>query len=334
MAAESSRKRLRDEVTCAICSDFFAEPVILDCGHNFCRACIAPREGEAAPSCPQCRKALRPGSWRPNRQLAKVAEITKELTEEGGLSCQKHREPLKLFCKDDHSCICLVCGVSREHRDHNLVPAEEAAQEYQVQICHHLENLRKEREKILAYKTETEKESEDLLKQIEAEKQKMVAEFRRLWQFLEDQEKLLLAQMKEVEEEIVKEREEHLARISEPLSSLDGLIRELEEKCQQTASELLQDVRSTLQRCEQKEKFENPAAFSHALKWKVREFHDISPILKKTMTQLKENVARRFSRHRGKLGRLMEDQNHSREEESQPQIPTERKSTHLRNLRQ
>nr|XP_056700530.1 E3 ubiquitin-protein ligase TRIM39-like [Euleptes europaea] len=294
MAAQGSRKRLREEVTCAICLDFFTEPVILECGHNFCQACIAGSWGAGVPLCPHCRVAIQPRSWKLNRQLAKVTDIAKDLAGEAGRSCRTHREPLKLFCKDDGAPICVVCDRSKEHRDHSVLPLEEAAQEYQVQICSCLENLRTEREKILAYKTETEKESEDLLKQTEAEKQKMVAGFSALWQFLKKQENSLLAQMKGVEEEIVKNRDKHLASISEELSSLDDIIQELEEKCQQTASELLQDVTSTMRRCEQKEKYENLIAFPPALKWKVWEFCGIVPALKNIMKKLKDTVPQEY----------------------------------------
>nr|XP_034959191.1 tripartite motif-containing protein 15-like [Zootoca vivipara] len=76
----------------------------------------------------------------------------------------------------------------------------------------------------------------------------MVAEFRQLRQFLEEQEKRILAQMSEVEKEIAKKREDHLARLSRELSSLESLIQEMEEKLQEPASELLQDIGSFLQR--------------------------------------------------------------------------------------
>ena len=68
----------------------------------------------------------------------------------------------------------------------------------------------------------------------------MKAAFRKLHQILEEQEKLLLAQLEEVEKEIARKRDEHLARLSRELSSLGGLIREMEEKHQQPPGELLQ----------------------------------------------------------------------------------------------
>uniref|UniRef100_A0A4W3GKB2 RING-type domain-containing protein n=1 Tax=Callorhinchus milii TaxID=7868 RepID=A0A4W3GKB2_CALMI len=42
---------------CAICLDFFTDPVILGCGHNFCRSCITRSwEKQENRSCPECRQ--------------------------------------------------------------------------------------------------------------------------------------------------------------------------------------------------------------------------------------------------------------------------------------
>ncbi|XP_040393827.1 E3 ubiquitin-protein ligase TRIM7-like isoform X2 [Cygnus olor] len=74
-AGSEAAAELQEEATCAICLDLFRSPVMLDCGHNFCRACIDlcwARAAEA-PSCPQCRRALPGRSLRPNRQLGNIA---------------------------------------------------------------------------------------------------------------------------------------------------------------------------------------------------------------------------------------------------------------------
>ncbi|XP_015265991.1 PREDICTED: tripartite motif-containing protein 7-like [Gekko japonicus] len=110
-----------------------------------------------------------------------------------------------------------------------------------AQLCSCLKILKNEREKILEYKANAEAESQDLLKQTESEKAKTVAEFRKLHEFLEEREKLLVAQMEEVKEDIMRKRDEHLAILSGEISSLDSLIREMEEKHQKPAEgELLQ----------------------------------------------------------------------------------------------
>nr|XP_028576184.1 LOW QUALITY PROTEIN: zinc finger protein RFP-like [Podarcis muralis] len=292
---------LREEATCPICLEYFRDPVIIpECGHNFCRSCLfqcwGKSEGEA--SCPQCRETVEQSSIRGNQQLANFVEIIKKFShlgkEEGegkGRVCEKHQEPLKLFCQEDQSPICVLCNVSKEHKSHEVVPLEEASQEYKDQISSCLDNLRKEREKILVFKANTEKESQDLLKQTGANREKMVAEFRRLRQFLEEQEKRILAQMAEVEKEIAAQREEHLARLSRELSSLDSLIREMEEKLQEPASELLQDIGSFLQRSQERAILEDPpVAFPPALKWRIWDFGDINPFLEGVMKKFTDTV--------------------------------------------
>nr|XP_056722803.1 E3 ubiquitin-protein ligase TRIM7-like [Euleptes europaea]XP_056722807.1 E3 ubiquitin-protein ligase TRIM7-like [Euleptes europaea] len=343
MAAGGAVQELCEEASCSICLDYFRDPVmIVECGHNFCRACLTRSWGApgAEASCPQCRGRARKRNLRPNQQLANFVEIIQKLSlqegkgaeGEGGVCekhqeplkffcvedeaplcvvcsrseehqdhqavvvgrrervCQKHQEPLKLFCKDDKALICVVCDRSKEHRNHETLPLEEASQEYKDQFCNRLEMLKKERERIVACKADVVKESQDLLKQATGEKQETAAKFRQLYSFLEEQEKLLLARMEEVEKEVARNRDQHLTELSEKLSSLDSLIWEMEEKCQQPASELLQDARSTLQRYEEKEVFEDPVAFLLAQKGCILDFSDLNLFLEGIKNQFKETL--------------------------------------------
>ncbi|CAM4560079.1 unnamed protein product, partial [Lepidochelys kempii] len=138
MAAESPVESLQEEATCPVCLEYFTHPVTLECGHNFCRTCIAQCwEGpDTAASCPQCREIVQQRNLRPNRPLANVVEIAKRLSFQavkgagGGRVCGEHQEALKLFCEEDQTPICVVCDRSRAHRAHTVVPVQEAAQEY------------------------------------------------------------------------------------------------------------------------------------------------------------------------------------------------------------
>ncbi|KAL8213255.1 UNVERIFIED_CONTAM: hypothetical protein K2H54_061730 [Gekko kuhli] len=241
------------------------------------------REDEA-PLCVVCRRS------REHRDHQVIVAAGKERV------CQNHQEPLKLFCKDHEAAICVVCEQSQEHQYHNIVPVEEASQEYKDQFCTCVEILQKERNKILAYKDSLVKESQDLLWQTKGERQKTLAKFRQLQKFLEEQEELFLVQIEDVEKEVTRNRDRHLARISEELSSLESLIREIEEKSQQPAGDLLQDARRTLQRYEEKEAFENPVAFPPALKWRIWDFSDLSPLLEGIKKQLKDTLDSGFQK--------------------------------------
>ncbi|XP_016847385.2 zinc finger protein RFP isoform X2 [Anolis carolinensis] len=262
MASGDPVKELCKELTCPICLEYFKEPVTTSCGHNFCQSCLDQWWEEKEASCPQCRKKVRKWDIGPNRQLATLVEIAMKLgsqkAEEKGRVCQRHQEPLKLFCKHHEVPICVVCDRSKEHENDKVIPLDEALKEYKV-------------------KTQRAKE-------------KTVATFMHLHQFLEEQERNLLDQMEKVEKEISAKWEEHLARLSEELSSLSKLIQEIEEKNQQPASELLQDIKHFMQRCENKEKFEPPVVFPPALKWKIWDFCDINPFLKGVMKQFRDTL--------------------------------------------
>lgn len=148
---------LQGETTCSICLEMFREPVSVECGHSFCRSCIArcwerPAVGAPAASrplpgplpCPQCREPVRPGQLRPNRQLASVTTLLRRFSlpaaapgergpaQAAAAGCVQHGEPLKLYCQDDGRAICVVCDRAREHRAHAVLPLDEAVQEAKV----------------------------------------------------------------------------------------------------------------------------------------------------------------------------------------------------------
>uniref|UniRef100_A0A803T4J3 Zinc finger protein RFP-like n=1 Tax=Anolis carolinensis TaxID=28377 RepID=A0A803T4J3_ANOCA len=237
MASGDSVKKLCEELACPICLGYFKKPVmIISCGHNFCQSCLDQCwEGKEA-SCPQCREKVQEGDIRPNRQLANLVEVAKELgsqkAEEKGSVCQRHQEPFKLFCKDHEAPICVVCDRSKEHENHKVIPLDEASKEYKVGGG----KIGTPNKVLWCIPTPQCRSVE----KTQREKDRTVAAFRRMHQFLEEQEKILLAKMEEVEKEISAKGEEHLARLSKELSSLSKLIQEMEEKLQQPASELLQ----------------------------------------------------------------------------------------------
>ncbi|XP_065273480.1 E3 ubiquitin-protein ligase TRIM7-like [Emys orbicularis] len=81
----------------------------------------------------------------------------------------------------------------------------------------HLAPLGKERE---AAKAGEEQQSEELLKQTAAERQKIVWEWQELRGFLEEQEQRLLSRLEELERDIVQRRDEGVCSLSREISLL------------------------------------------------------------------------------------------------------------------
>ncbi|XP_067169882.1 E3 ubiquitin-protein ligase TRIM39-like [Apteryx mantelli] len=297
MAARSPAENLHSEASCSICLGFFQDPVSIHCGHNFCRSCITCCwEGlETNFSCPQCRQTAQQKSFRPSRELANIAEIARQLSPRatGGATgwetlCTKHREALKLFCKEDQRAICVVCDRSQAHRSHAVVPIEEAAQEYKEEIQARLQVLKEEREKFLESRKSRERKS-SYLEKTKDEGKKIVCEFEHLHQFLKDQERLLLTQLADLDRAILKVQEEATAKITEEMCHLDTLIWEMEGKFQQPASKFLQDIRSLLSSCE-KMKFNPPVEISPKLERQLEEFVQKNVLVRYTLRKCQDSL--------------------------------------------
>ncbi|KAM6472523.1 zinc finger protein RFP-like [Liasis olivaceus] len=296
MAAGAPVQDLLKVATCPLCQDYFQDPVLIpECGHNFCRSCLT-RSWEGSPSeasCPQCGQLFLTRDILANRQLVSVAEIAQRCDprgEEGGSFCGTHRKPLKLFCQDDETLICVDCDQSQEHMDHRVIPLEEALQEYQIQVGDCLKAQKEEKEKIVKYKTETEQKVQEMLDLIQKEREKTVAEFRELRHWLEEQKKFLLVRTKKMKNEIVAIRHIGLAKVKEELSSLEDLIQEMEKKHQQPASKLLQDIGSVLEKYGTKKQFEILMVFPLELHWKIWDYIDIDVFLKSVMKQFRDTL--------------------------------------------
>ncbi|CAM4652523.1 unnamed protein product [Lepidochelys olivacea] len=288
-------EKLQEEAACSICLEYFRDPVSIHCGHNFCRACITQCWGESEPnfSCPQCRETAQQRNFRPSRELANMAVLVKQLKlpagkePEGERMCEKHGEPLKLFCVEEQQLICLVCRESWAHGAHAAVPIEEAAQKYKERVKARLQALREEREKLLEFKLTGERRSWEYLEKIKKERQRIGFEFQQLRQFLEEQERLLLARLEELDR-ITKWQKETVTRFPMEISHLNSLISELEGKCQQPASDFLQDIRITLSRCKM---FQQPMGISPELEKRLSDFSQQTIALKETLRKFKDTLA-------------------------------------------
>ncbi|XP_075769171.1 uncharacterized protein LOC142821596 isoform X2 [Pelodiscus sinensis] len=289
MAAERSLESVREEAPRPVCLEDFTAPVTLECGHNSCQA----------PLSPQGRDTEQQGPLRPNLQLANVVELAKPLSFQAAQRarwdgvCGEHQEALMLFCEEDQTPICVVCDRSWDLR---MAPVQEAAQEYKEKLEAHLKALREKREKLLRRKTTAEGKSQEYLKWTQAKRQMIVAEFQQLQQFLEEQERLLLAQLEKLDEEIGRFQTDTIRNLSMQISRLSERIGELERTCQKPASEFLQDVRSILSRCETGQ-FQLPE-ISPELEEQVRGFSQKTIALSETLRQFKDTLPSALERGR------------------------------------
>ncbi|CAM5158803.1 unnamed protein product [Eretmochelys imbricata] len=73
---------LQRSIICPICRGPFKDPVLLDCDHSYCRACITgqwERERAGVLSCPQCQQVFERRSLRTHVKLAVEVKIAQNL---------------------------------------------------------------------------------------------------------------------------------------------------------------------------------------------------------------------------------------------------------------
>ncbi|XP_060094711.1 uncharacterized protein LOC132571936 [Heteronotia binoei] len=255
MAARSLAEEFRMETTCSVCLEYFKEPVTIECGHNFCQACIPQcwAMADTGASCPQCREIFQQKNFRPNWQLANLVELARKLQAGKGVEgerrgCKRHQEPLKLFCFDDQAPICVVCDRSMGHQNHRVLPMEEAFVEYKKEIQTELQTLEQERRKLKHLKTADDQRSQKFWTKLQAEKMKIKSAFQQFYSYLEKKERLRLSLLEKMEKEMTKRDKETHTRFLEEVSHLNHLITEMVEKFQQSENEFLQDPKTILSR--------------------------------------------------------------------------------------
>ncbi|KAM9335211.1 tripartite motif-containing protein 16-like [Symphorus nematophorus] len=148
--------------SCSICLDLLKDPVTIPCGHNYCMSCIKScwdeEDKKKIYSCPQCRQTFAPRPVLVKNTM--LAELVEELKKTGPKAapadhddsppfkkhklvepsvklqdtiCSRHDEVMKIFCRTDQQCICIVCSMD-EHKGHNTVSAATERAERQKEL--------------------------------------------------------------------------------------------------------------------------------------------------------------------------------------------------------
>uniref|UniRef100_H3B2C7 Tripartite motif containing 35 n=1 Tax=Latimeria chalumnae TaxID=7897 RepID=H3B2C7_LATCH len=232
---------------CSICLDFYRDPVILDCSHTFCRACISQvwERGQRRLCCPQCRQVFSHKSLRPNLALANIVESFKEmdsraetsepsrkrqkLEEKEEFYCEEHEEKLKLFCKEDQRLVCLICGMSQTHKSHNHLPIKEAFQTYKEKLEGSVRGLQSELKEANRCGEEGEKARKKFQEKASCLKKQIRDDFSKLHEFLHKEEEKLKEKLERKEMEILQQLEENRVKTAQEISRLEHSISEIQK---------------------------------------------------------------------------------------------------------
>ncbi|XP_072891139.1 zinc-binding protein A33-like [Hemitrygon akajei] len=228
MASKDQIDSLTEDVICPICLDFFSNPVILECGHNFCRSCITLYwESTERDTCPECRAKFADTSVRVNWALGSLSEKARKLNlnpkeKKSKFHCEEHEEELKLFCETDKKLICVICVASREHREHRFLPIKEAVEICKDQMKSFLQSLTKRKSAMEELEQQQTEKISDIRKQSHILQSHITSLFAELRQILTEKEQRLLRDLRDEEERLLNTMEKNLRQIQENLDSVQA----------------------------------------------------------------------------------------------------------------
>ncbi|XP_008847381.1 E3 ubiquitin-protein ligase TRIM69 [Nannospalax galili] len=245
------------ELHCPLCNDWFHDPLMLSCGHNFCQVCIQNywKLHTKETFCPECKMLCQYSNCTFNLVLEKMVEKIKKLPLlKGHPQCPEHGDNLKLFSKPDGKLICFQCkdarlsmGQSEEFLQIadavHFFTEELAIYQSQLQTTlKELQSLRNmQKDAIAAYK-------ENKLQL----QQHLSLEFLKLHQFLHNKEKDILNDLQEEGKLLHEEMELNMNQLQEQcLLAKDMLVNIQTRMEQQDSFDFLKDIRKLIDSMEQ-----------------------------------------------------------------------------------
>lgn len=242
-----------EELTCPLCKSLFKDPVILECGHNFCKLCIDKAwEGSGAVSCPECKESVADKKYTTNRVLAnlvKKAKTCKEVVKPKE-KCDEHDERLKLFCKDDGILACVICRDSLKHSAHNFLPIQDAVGVYRDQLialASPLETTMKENQKMKSEQSQKISVHKD---NIADYKRHIESEFSKLHTFLKEKEAKMVEDLHVEGELLVKDMEQNLVKMTDNCQFIEEAISITQSRLNESDPiAFLTDIKNFIEKC-------------------------------------------------------------------------------------
>ncbi|XP_016117516.1 tripartite motif-containing protein 35-like [Sinocyclocheilus grahami] len=240
---------LEDELSCPVCTELFRDPVLLSCGHSFCRQCInAHWTSSSSRNCPVCRQ-VSPQEPVSNLSLRNTCEAflrekstRKEWDEEH--ECLIHGEKVELFCQTDEEVLCSECK-KHEHAKHKIQPLQQAVRQRKEKLKAALRPAEKTLWSLQNSAAQDAKICNFNQSQVQQTEKRIKEEFKKLQQFLKKEEESRIAALNEEEKQ---KRAKIEKRTKGRIRSLSDRLGEVEERMKDDDVTFLQNYNSIMNR--------------------------------------------------------------------------------------
>uniref|UniRef100_A0A3B4TP63 Uncharacterized protein n=1 Tax=Seriola dumerili TaxID=41447 RepID=A0A3B4TP63_SERDU len=240
---EDMSSRSEEELTCPVCHDIFKEPVVLSCSHSFCRDCLQ--------------------SWWREKSEPPVSLSLKNLCEDFLLQrhqrpsagseplCSLHSEKLRLFCLDHQQPVCLVCRDSKTHTNHSFRPVDEAAEDHREELQKALKPLQEKLKLFERVKGDCDQTAQHIKVQARHTESQIKEHFKKLHQFLQEEEEARITALREEEELKSHMMKEKMEALSREIAALSHTVRATEDELRAEDLSFLKNYKAAVDRVQQ-----------------------------------------------------------------------------------
>ncbi|XP_054848247.1 zinc-binding protein A33-like [Eublepharis macularius] len=270
MAVPMGVEDFAEDLRCSICLELFSDPVILECGHNFCQACITrywaeiPANGGEdmpLPTCPECRREIPGAKFTANRVLGQLAQKAME-----SLSAHASDEDAELdendeevqgdlvFCTEDG---CLARMLQPEHWGHQCLPLEEAVEHYKGILATSQAVLESKAQAAKLLQESSAQKAPEITAQRLRLEQHLSAQFIELYQWLQEKEAAMRREIRREEELLLSELETNQRNRQEQVRLAEDHVAKIQAQLeeQQDPERFLKNIKAFVEKyCPNEEK--------------------------------------------------------------------------------